>query len=70
MAVPKRRTSKARRNRRRATHDVLNAPTVGTCRNCGSPVRPHTVCRDCGHYRGREVIEVAAPEEEELDEAI
>ena len=70
MAVPKQRTSKARRNRRRATHDVLGAPTIGVCRNCSAPVRPHTVCGECGHYRGREVIEMAVAEEETLDEAV
>jgi large subunit ribosomal protein L32 len=70
MAVPKRRQSKARRNSRRANHDRIGMPTFGGCRNCGAQVRPHTVCGDCGHYRGREVIEIAKAEEEELDEAI
>ncbi len=69
MAVPKRRLSKSRRNRRRANHDKTDAPTLGICRNCGATVRPHCVCGDCGHYRGREVIEVAVAEEE-LEEAV
>lgn len=70
MAVPKRRTSKSRRNRRRANHDKMDLPTFGSCRQCGERVRPHTVCAACGHYRGREVIEIAVAAEEELDEAI
>ena len=70
MAVPKRRQSKARRNSRRANHDKMNLPTFGGCRNCAAQVRPHTVCAECGHYRGREVIEVAKPDEDVLDESI
>lgn len=70
MAVPKRRTSKSRRDKRRAHHDVMGAPTLSACRSCGAPIRPHCVCPTCGNYRGREVIAIAAPEEEELDEAI
>lgn len=55
---PKRKHSSGRRDRRRA-HDALTPVTVVTCANCGE-VRPaHTVCPNCGHYQGREVIEIA-----------
>src|SRR3977135_1984209 len=54
MAVPKRKTSKARRDKRRATHK-LEAPRVNTCPQCGSPKRAHRVCPTCGTYKGREV---------------
>jgi len=54
MAVPKRKTSKARRDQRRATH-ALEAPRVNTCPQCGSPKRAHRVCPTCGTYKGREV---------------
>src|SRR3954465_6272608 len=54
MAVPKRKTSKARRDKRRATHSV-EAPRVNTCPQCGSPKRAHRVCPTCGTYKGREV---------------
>ena len=54
MAVPKRKTSKARRDQRRATHK-LEAPRVNTCPQCGSPKRAHRVCPTCGTYKGREV---------------
>jgi large subunit ribosomal protein L32 len=56
MAVPKRRTSKARRNKRRS-HDSLAAPPRSNCPQCGDPKLPHRVCANCGTYRGREVIE-------------
>lgn len=56
MAVPKRKTSKARRDKRR-THYKAVAPTVTTCSNCGEPSRPHHVCGKCGHYAGKVVVE-------------
>ena len=54
MAVPKRKTSKARRDKRRATHKI-EAPRVNTCPQCGSPKRAHRVCPTCGTYKGREI---------------
>lgn len=57
MPNPKRRHSKARRDRRR-THDALSAPPTSKCQNCGEAKLPHRVCPHCGYYRGREVIEV------------
>ncbi len=57
--LPKRKTSPGRRDRRRA-HDALKARNVVVCPNCGEPRLPHRVCANCGHYQGREVIEVEA----------
>ena len=54
---PKRKISKGRRDRRRA-HDALSARNLVLCSNCGASRLPHTVCPNCGHYQGREVIEV------------
>lgn len=56
--LPKRKVSKGRRDRRRA-HDALKARNLTTCNNCGSMRLPHTVCPECGYYKGREVIEVS-----------
>ncbi len=55
--LPKRKHSQGRRNRRRA-HDAIPAPHLITCSNCGEKHRPHRVCPSCGHYAGKEVIEV------------
>lgn len=57
MAVPKRRTSKARRDRRRS-HDALTIPSWGNCPHCGEPSRPHYVCAKCGFYKGKKIVEV------------
>ena len=56
MPNPKRRHSKARRNKRRA-NDALKSPSLSVCPNCHEPKLPHRVCPACGHYRGRQVVE-------------
>ena len=56
MAVPKRRTSRAKRRTRRS-HDSLPAPARSVCPTCQEPKLPHRVCQSCGSYRGREVIQ-------------
>lgn len=62
MAVPKKRTSSARRDKRRANHKAAE-PTLNRCPRCHEPRRPHRVCPTCGTYAGREVIvrKVAEP---------
>lgn len=54
--LPKRKTSKGRRDRRRA-HHAIKPKSLVTCSNCGERHLPHRVCTHCGHYGGREVIE-------------
>jgi large subunit ribosomal protein L32 len=56
MAVPKRKQSHSRTNKRRSTHKVA-APTINACPNCGAPRRPHRVCPQCRTYAGREVVQ-------------
>lgn len=57
MAVPKQRKTKSRRNQRRM-HIYLRMPQTTVCPKCGKPVFPHTVCKNCGYYKGREVLDV------------
>lgn len=57
MAVPKKRTSKQRKRKRR-THHSARIPAHQTCPRCGDFRRPHHVCPACGHYGGREVVRV------------
>ncbi len=64
MAVPKRRTTRSKRNMRRANHDKVAAPTIIPCANCGAMTVPHRVCDACGYYKGRAVKEKTAGETE------
>ncbi|MDL2280670.1 50S ribosomal protein L32 [Selenomonadales bacterium OttesenSCG-928-I06] len=59
MAVPKRKMSKSRRDRRRANWK-LTAPNLSECPQCHEKKMPHRVCPDCGFYDGKQVIEVKA----------
>jgi large subunit ribosomal protein L32 len=63
MAVPKKRTSRARRDKRRAQYRV-RPPRLNECPRCHSPRLPHRVCPECGTYAGREVIKPEVPEVE------
>ena len=56
MAVPKKRTSKAKRNMRRS-HDSIKAPNI-IVEADGSIRRPHRLNLETGVYRGRQVIEM------------
>lgn len=55
MAVPQRRTSKTRRDKRR-THFKLEVPGMVKCDNCGEFKLGHRVCKVCGQYKKREII--------------
>ncbi len=56
MAVPKRRTSSARRDKRRASVSKVKAVAIQKCPNCGEYKRAHRVCDVCGYYNGKQVI--------------
>ena len=56
MAVPKRKVSKARRDSRRSAVWKLEAPALSRSTHCGELTSPHKVCKNCGYYKGREVI--------------
>jgi large subunit ribosomal protein L32 len=55
VAVPKRRKSSSKRDKRRAQHDKVTAPNVIACPECGETMLPHRACPACGAYRGRKV---------------
>lgn len=59
MAHPKRRISKRRAAARR-THYKAEAPQLSVCSNCGAMHIYHTVCGECGYYRGKLAIEKLA----------
>ena len=56
MAVPKNKTSKARKRARRANWK-LEVPGMVKCPKCQALIMPHRVC---GYYKGVEVIKKEA----------
>ncbi|MCE5195588.1 MAG: 50S ribosomal protein L32 [Negativicutes bacterium] len=57
-AVPKSKTSKARRDSRRANSFRLGVPGLAECPQCHKPKLSHRVCPNCGYYNGKEVVTV------------
>lgn len=57
MAVPKQNRTKSQQGQRRM-HIFLEEPKLTACPKCGKPVLPHIVCKNCGYYKGMEVIDV------------
>ena len=58
MAVPARRVSHARRDKRRSNVWKMDAPSLQRCPQCGEYKKTHRVCDNCGYYNGRQVISV------------
>jgi len=57
MAVPKKKHSRARRDRRRAHWKAKGKGlTLVECPRCHESKRPHHICANCGYYKGRAVI--------------
>jgi len=60
MAVPKRKVSKARRDKRRSNVWKLQLPSMAKCPKCGAYNLNYRVCSECGHYKGKEVVKKEA----------
>ena len=52
---PKNKSSKARRDKRRANWK-MSAPNLVKCSKCGALMMPHRVCKSCGSYNKKEII--------------
>jgi len=62
MAVPKKRTSRRRRDMRRA-HDALKiSAAIQSCPNCGELTLRHRACDACGTYRSLNVLQTSTEE--------
>ncbi|MCL2011438.1 MAG: 50S ribosomal protein L32 [Cystobacterineae bacterium] len=59
MGIPKKRTSKMRRDRRRAANNNLRcAAQLNRCSKCGAALVSHRVCAVCGYYGTKKVLTV------------
>ncbi|MCM8757874.1 MAG: 50S ribosomal protein L32 [Candidatus Omnitrophica bacterium] len=61
MALPKRRHSVSR-GRKRRTHWKLKALNLVPCPQCKQLKLPHQLCKNCGYYDGRQVIQIQTKE--------
>jgi large subunit ribosomal protein L32 len=56
MPVPKRKTSKKRRDQRAAGKHIDRSLSSGKCQTCQASTEPHCVCAACGYYKGVKVL--------------
>lgn len=61
MALPKRRHSKTR-GRKRRTHWKLAQLNLVPCPQCKQLKVSHQVCKVCGYYGGKQIIEIKKKE--------
>ncbi|MDY2842134.1 MAG: 50S ribosomal protein L32 [Candidatus Borkfalkiaceae bacterium] len=64
MAVQKSKTSKQRTNTRFANWK-LSTPNLSECPQCHELKASHQVCKKCGYYDGKQVIDTAKKEKKE-----
>ncbi len=57
MAVPRHKHTRSSVGQRRM-HIFITPTSLTVCSKCKAPVRPHMVCKHCGYYKGKEVINV------------
>ncbi len=55
MALPKQRHTHHRRDRARKFLEMKPVSTT-KCPKCGAEAMPHRACKECGSYKGREVV--------------
>ncbi len=56
MALPKRKHSKSRRDKRRGGQRKPVAVNLAVCPNCKKKRLPHRVCPHCGYYNGKPIV--------------
>ena len=56
MPVPKRKRSRARRDKRFANKG-MKVKAITECKNCSAPLSTHQLCGSCGFYKGKKIME-------------
>ena len=59
MAVPRHKHTRAKVGKTRM-HKHIKHSVLNVCPKCKKPILSHTVCKNCGFYKGKEVINVLA----------
>lgn len=60
MAVPKKKVSRRRGRNRRAGSFKLTLPGMMECPQCHKMKLAHRVCKNCGYYDGKQIVNVEA----------
>jgi len=68
MPVPKRKTSRSRRDKRSA-NKALKPQAMTNCLTCKAIVSPHAACSECGYYKGVKVFRTKEERREGRDKA-
>ncbi|MDD5429002.1 MAG: 50S ribosomal protein L32 [Candidatus Omnitrophica bacterium] len=63
MALPKRKHSKARRDKRRGANSKIYGANLSVCPQCKKARMPHRACPFCGYYNGKPVVIMETKEE-------
>jgi large subunit ribosomal protein L32 len=64
MAVPKTKTSKSKKRIRSAANFKAHTNAMTECPHCHVARQPHTVCNNCGYYKGTKFLETANDKKE------
>ena len=46
------------KKRQRIAANSYEGVQANFCKNCGEPAAPHTVCKHCGTYKGKQILTV------------
>lgn len=46
------------KKRQRIAANSYEGVQANFCANCGEPAAPHTVCKHCGTYKGKQILTV------------
>ena len=71
MPQPKKKMSNTRSGNRRSQINLTEV-TLVTCIKCKSPVKPHEICKLCGYYGDKQIIDVDKKEKKlasEIDQS-
>ena len=63
MPNPKRKHSKARRDKRRSANSKVYGANLAICPQCKKARLPHRACQFCGYYKGKPVFVIKTKEE-------
>ena len=62
MPQPKKRTNKSKGGMRRMSQKA-KSPSISYCDNCHEAVKSHQICKNCGFYKGKQLVDVSDKKE-------